>query len=62
MTALSNQILCDAFTFPIITGTNLTGNEAYYTAPNGGGTMYLAGATVNFTDFATYPVTLYIYD
>ena len=62
ITTLSNQEECDSFTFPAITGTNLTGSESYYTATGGGGTAYAAGATVNFADFATYPVTLYIYD
>ena len=59
---VADQIVCDAFTFPAITGTNLTGAEAYYTDPNGGGINYNPGDIVNFADFASYPVTLYIYD
>ena len=62
VTALINQTICDAFTFPAINGTNLSGNQAYYTAPNAGGVQYLVGATVNYPDFTNYPVTLYIYD
>jgi gliding motility-associated-like protein len=59
---LADQVVNNTFTFPAITGTNLSGNEAYYTGPNGTGTQYLPGDVVNFTDFATYPVTIYIYD
>ncbi len=62
ITPLANQTICDAFTFPAINGTNLSGNQAYYTAPNAGGVQYLAGTTVNYADFANYPLTLYIYD
>ncbi|MDB2697575.1 PKD domain-containing protein [Crocinitomicaceae bacterium] len=62
ITPLANQSICDAFTFPAINGTNLSGNQAYYTAPNAGGVQYLVGATVNYPDFTNYPVTLYIYD
>ena len=60
--ALANQNEVDTFTFPVITGGQLTGSEAYYTAPNGGGTRYDIGDTINFADLPTYPVTLYIYD
>lgn len=55
---LPNQVECDSYTLPAITGTNLSGNEAYYDAPNGGGTQYNPG------DNITTPgvTTLYIYD
>ncbi|MCA0153958.1 BspA family leucine-rich repeat surface protein [Winogradskyella vincentii] len=59
---LPDQNTVGSFTFPAITGTNLSGNEAYYTEPNGTGTQYLPGDIINFADFATYPITLYIYD
>ena len=62
ITALGNQIYCDSYVLPAITGTNLTGNEQYYTGSGGTGTAYAAGATLNFADFATYPVTIYLYD
>lgn len=52
--------VCDSFTFPAITGTNLSGNEAYYDAPNGGGTQYTAGAIFTPTNAGTF--TFYIYD
>ena len=55
---LTNQEECDSYTLPVITGTNLTGNEAYYDAPNGGGTQYNAGDVI--TTAGT--TTLYIYD
>ncbi|MGJ8591849.1 MAG: choice-of-anchor L domain-containing protein [Aquaticitalea sp.] len=60
--ALVNQVHCDSYTLPTITGSNLTGNEHYYTGPNGTGTAYTSGTTLNFADFASYPVTLYMYD
>ncbi|MDX1939363.1 MAG: gliding motility-associated C-terminal domain-containing protein [Saprospiraceae bacterium] len=53
---LQDQSACASFTLPAITGTNLTGNQAYYTAPNGGGTRYLPGQAITNTQ------TLYIYD
>ncbi|GAB5417862.1 MAG: hypothetical protein Crog4KO_23900 [Crocinitomicaceae bacterium] len=34
---------CDSIQLPPITGTGLTGNEAYYTGSGGTGTMYAAG-------------------
>ncbi|MDD3860924.1 MAG: hypothetical protein PHW83_12055, partial [Bacteroidales bacterium] len=59
---LADQSPCKTFEFPVITGVNLTGNQAYYTEPNGGGTMYNAGDQIVYGDFPTYPVTFYIYD
>ena len=59
---LTNQTVANIFTFPGITGTNLTGNEAYYTGPNGTGTAFLAGDVIAFDPAETYPITLYIYD
>ncbi|MEX1190338.1 MAG: PKD domain-containing protein [Brumimicrobium sp.] len=53
---IANQEVCDSYTLPTITGTDLTGNEAYYDATNGGGTQYNAG------DIITTSTTLYIYD
>ncbi len=58
----TTEMACDSFTLPLITGTNLTGNEAYYTETGGTGTMYNAGDILNFDATATYPVTLYLYD
>ena len=59
---LEDQTAEQSFTLPAITGTNLSGSEAYYTNPGGMGTMYNAGDVINYTDFPNYPVTLYIYD
>ncbi len=59
---LSNQNVSGSFTVPLITGVDLSGNEKYYTGTNGTGTIYNAGDVINFSDFASYPVTLYIYD
>ncbi len=47
---------CFPITLPPITGSNLSGNESYYSGPNGTGTPFLAG-----TQIATSQ-TLYIYD
>ncbi|PHR48156.1 MAG: hypothetical protein COA32_06440, partial [Fluviicola sp.] len=55
---LADQEECGSYTLPAITGTNLTGNEAYYDAPNGGGTQYNPGDNIT----AVGTTTLYIYD
>lgn len=55
---ISDNAFCDEFTFPAITGTNLTGNEAYYTAANGTGTSY-SPTNVYTTEGTT---VFYIYD
>jgi hypothetical protein len=34
----------------VITGTNLSGNEGYYTGPNGTGTKYLT-EIINYADY-----------
>ena len=47
---------CNTYTLPGIMGTNLTGNEAYYTGANGGGEALLPGQLVDFS------TTLFIYD
>ncbi|NRD23805.1 BspA family leucine-rich repeat surface protein [Winogradskyella litoriviva] len=59
---LVDQNASGSFTFPAITGVNLSGNEAYYTGPDGTGTIYTAGDVINYSDFPSYPITLYIYD
>lgn len=53
---LIDQSHCNTYTLPAITGTNLTGNQAYFTGPNGTGTQLAAGAVI------TSSTTLYIYD
>jgi gliding motility-associated-like protein len=55
---VANITVCDAYTFGTITGTNLTGNQAYYTAPNGGGTQYNAGNIFTTAGLTT----IYVYD
>ncbi|MEL0454879.1 BspA family leucine-rich repeat surface protein [Flavobacteriaceae bacterium SZ-1-7] len=62
ITDLADQTAVDSFTLPAITGTNLSGNEAYYTLPGGNGTIYNIGDVINYADFPSYPITLYIYD
>jgi gliding motility-associated-like protein len=52
-----NMTACDSIQLPSITGTNLTGDQAYYTGTNGTGTRYNPG------DWVTTSVTpMYIYD
>lgn len=46
---------CQQYTLPAITGTTLSGNEAYYTGPNGTGTSYAAGVILTTSQL------LYIY-
>lgn len=53
---IANVTACDQYILPAISGTNLTGNEAYYTAPNGGGTLFNAGQAI------TASTMLYAYD
>lgn len=45
--SIANVQICGAYTLPPISGTNLSGKQAYYTAPNGGGTKYSPGQTVS---------------
>ncbi|MEZ5038626.1 MAG: gliding motility-associated C-terminal domain-containing protein [Saprospiraceae bacterium] len=47
---------CDFFTLPVISGTHLTGNQAYFTAANGLGDRLQPG------DRITSSITLFIYD
>ena len=47
---------CDTYTLADITGSNLSGNESYYTEANGGGTPLNAGDVISATQ------TIYIYD
>jgi gliding motility-associated-like protein len=60
--AIENQTATNFFVLPNIFGTNLSGNEAYFTGPNGTGTAYKSGDIINYNDFPSYPITLYIYD
>ena len=52
--------VCDSFTFSMITGMNLSGNEAYYTMTNGGGTQYNNGDV--FTPALAGAYTFFLYD
>ncbi|MEO1518893.1 MAG: gliding motility-associated C-terminal domain-containing protein, partial [Bacteroidota bacterium] len=56
ITPLNDLSACDSLEFPTITGTDLSGNAAYYDQPNGGGTRLVAGAYVYNSG------TYYIYD
>ena len=58
ITPLTDQTVCNSFTFPAITGSNLTGSELYWTGANGTGTSYAAGTTISTPGVST----LYIYN
>jgi gliding motility-associated-like protein/uncharacterized repeat protein (TIGR01451 family) len=55
---VEDQEACEEYVLPAITGVNLTGNEAYFTAPNGGGERLEPGAVWNTVG----TTALYIYD
>ena len=59
---IDDQTVFTSFMFPFISGTDLSGSEAYYSEPNGTGSTYYAGDRIYFDDFLSYPITLYIYD
>jgi uncharacterized repeat protein (TIGR01451 family) len=50
------QEACGSYTLPAISGTGLSGNQAYYTGPEGTGTQYNIGSTITAT------IDLYAYD
>jgi len=54
--SLADTAVCDYFVLPIITGTNLSGNGAYYSQPNAQGIRY------NANDTLTTSGTYYMYD
>ncbi|NRA12874.1 MAG: hypothetical protein HRT57_13030, partial [Crocinitomicaceae bacterium] len=53
---LSNVNVCDSYVLPVITGTSLTGGQAYFSGSSGTGTQYTDG------DVILVPMTMYIYD
>jgi len=59
---IENQEGIGSYTFPEITGQNLTGNQKYFTEPNGKGIVYNTGSVINFSEVPSYPITLYAYD
>jgi hypothetical protein len=53
---IADQFLCGTtYTLPTITGTNLPGNQAYYTGPNGTGSILSVGVIITTTS------TIYMY-
>ena len=53
---LTDVSQCTPYLLPTITGTNLTGSEAYYTMSGGTGTQFLPGSTISSS------TTLFIFD
>ena len=49
---------CEDYILPVITGSDLSGNEAYYTGMGGTGNRYLAGETIT----GSGTMTLYVHD
>ena len=62
ITAINIPVAVGNLELPPITGTNLSGNEAYFTGPLGTGDIYFPGDIIDITDFNSYPVTFYAYD
>jgi gliding motility-associated-like protein len=56
LNVLQNLTECGSYILPAIEGTNLSGNQAYYSQPGGLGTVYNAGFEV------TSDMTFYVYD
>ena len=53
---IQDQVLCGTtYSLPAITGTNLPGNQAYYTGPNGTGSVISIGTVISTTS------TIYMY-
>jgi len=59
---LTDQNAEGSFTLPVIQGTDLTGDQAYYTESNGMGTSFESGDIITFDSSVTYPISLYIFD
>ena len=53
---LANAEVCDMYKLPAIGGTNLTGNESYFTGPDGSGSAITGGTVLTTTTI------LYIFD
>ena len=62
ITDITDQTVTQNFTLPIITGTNLSGDQSYFTGTGGTGMEFQEGDTICISDFSSYPVTLYAYD
>lgn len=56
LTPVADQNLCSSYTLPVISGTNLSGNEAYFTGLNGSGTQFDAGQIISSS------IDLYVFD
>ncbi len=52
----------NSYTLPTIVGTDLSGNEKYYTGTGGTGIIYEIGDELSYDPSITYPITLYAYD
>ncbi|NBX79179.1 MAG: hypothetical protein EBQ94_02185 [Flavobacteriales bacterium] len=54
--SIADATVCGSFTLPTITGTNLSGNQAFYTAPNGAGGVLTGSISTSQTLFM-YDIT-----
>jgi gliding motility-associated-like protein len=51
-----DQLVCDSYTLPPITGSGLSGNQSYWTGTGASGTQYFPGDVITSTQ------TIYVYD
>lgn len=56
VSSINSVLACDTYQLPVISGTNLSGNQAYYTGVNGTGTIYNEG------DIISTSGVIYLYD
>ncbi|BAO55970.1 T9SS type B sorting domain-containing protein [Nonlabens marinus] len=59
---IGDVLACENFIFPEIDGTNLSGNQAYFTESGGEGIKYETGDEITRDPEQTYPITIFIYD
>lgn len=55
-------VFLDQYMLPEIDGVNLSGSQAYFSEPNGGGTRYESGEIFTYDPDTSYPIRLYLYD
>ncbi|MFT7611351.1 MAG: gliding motility-associated-like protein, partial [Parvicellaceae bacterium] len=53
---IADVLTCGSFTLPVITGTDLSGNESYYDGAGATGTAFAAGAVISTS------TTLFVFD
>ena len=59
--AVADTAACDSYTLPAIAGSTLTGNEFYYTGPDGTGNQYSTADVLTLINEPSYVTANYIY-